>query len=127
MSKGMSTMASIAGPVPRSGGVGAGRWSRRLGRGGVHLLVILLCAITLFPMLWMLSTSFKLPTEVFTKDIQILPHAPTLSNFPDAFQYFPVAHWFWNSLVIAVLTTVGKLAISVPAAYAFARLRFRGN
>jgi len=75
----------------------------------------------------MLSTSFKIPTEVFTKDIQILPRTPTLANFPDAFQYFPVANWFWNSLLIAVLTTAGKLAISIPAAFAFARLRFRGN
>jgi ABC-type glycerol-3-phosphate transport system permease component len=78
-------------------------------------------------MLWMLSTSFKIPTEVFTRDIQILPRTPTLANFPDAFQYFPVANWFWNSLVIAVVTTAGKLAISIPAAFAFARLRFRGN
>jgi sn-glycerol 3-phosphate transport system permease protein len=119
--------SSLAPPLPHAGPAGAPRWSRRLGRGTVHLLVILLCAITLFPMLWMLSTSFKIPTEVFTKDIQILPRTPTLSNFPDAFQYFPVANWFWNSVLIAVLTTAGKLVISVPAAFAFARLRFRGN
>lgn len=105
----------------------AARWSGRFGKGAVHLLVILLCAITLFPMLWMLSTSFKIPTEVFTKDIQIFPRTPTLSNFPDAFQYFPVAHWFWNSFFIAAATTFGKLAISIPAAFAFARLSFRGG
>lgn len=113
--------------MTRARPAGAARWSRRLGRGTVHLLVIVLCAITLFPMLWMLSTSFKIPTEVFTKDIQLLPRTPTLSNFPDAFQYFPVANWFWNSVLIAVLTTAGKLVISVPAAFAFARLRFRGS
>jgi ABC-type glycerol-3-phosphate transport system permease component len=93
----------------------------------IHVVVILLCAITLFPMLWMLSTSFKIPTEVFTSDIQILPRTPTLSNFPDAFRYFPVGSWFWNSLFIAVVTTAGKVAISIPAAFAFARLRFRGD
>jgi len=120
-------MASLARPMSGAGAVGATRLSRRLTRGAVHALVILLCAITLFPMLWMLSTSFKIPNEVFTRDIQILPRTPTLSNFPDAFQYFPVAYWFWNSLLIAVVTTAGKLAISIPAAFAFARLRFRGN
>jgi len=120
-------MASAAAPMASAGAVGDRRWSRRLGRGAVHALVILLCAITLFPMLWMLSTSFKIPNEVFTRDIQILPHTPTLANFPDAFGYFPVGNWFWNSLLIAVVTTAGKLAISIPAAFAFARLRFRGN
>jgi ABC-type glycerol-3-phosphate transport system permease component len=120
-------MASLAPTVAQPGAVGAAGWSGRLGRGAAHALVILLCLVTLFPMLWMLSTSFKIPTEVFTRDIQILPRSPTLSNFPDAFQYFPVANWFWNSLFISVVTTAGKLAISIPAAFAFARLRFRGN
>lgn len=120
-------MASLARPAGAPVGRAATRGSYRLGIGAVHLVVILLCAITLFPMLWMLSTSFKIPTEVFTRDIQILPQTPTLSNFPDAFRYFPVANWFWSSLFISVATTAGKLAISIPAAFAFARLRFRGD
>ena len=56
-----------------------------------------------------------------------MPNNPTLQNFPDAFDYFPVAHWFWNSFGIATITTAGKLAISIPAAFAFARLKFRGD
>jgi sn-glycerol 3-phosphate transport system permease protein len=127
MSNDGSTMASLARSPASRESPAASRWSRRLGRGAIHLVVILLCAITLFPMLWMLSTSFKIPTEVFTRDIQILPRTPTLSNFPDAFQYFPVANWFWNSLFIAVVTTAGKLVISIPAAFAFARLKFRAD
>ena len=95
-----------------------------IGRGFLHVIVIVLCIATIFPFFWMLSTSFKQADEVFTKNIQWLPHNPTLQNFPDAFDYFPVARWFWNSFAIATLTTVGKLLISVPAAFAFARLRF---
>jgi ABC-type glycerol-3-phosphate transport system permease component len=73
----------------------------------------------------MLSTSFKQADEVFTRNIQLIPLSPTLQNFPDAFKYFPVGSWLWNSLGISVLMTLGKLVISVPAAFAFARLRFR--
>ncbi len=120
-------MASLALPGGKSASRHAPRWSRGFGRGLAHAVVILLCAATLFPMLWMLSTSFKIPTEVFTKDIQILPRTPTLSNFPDAFRYFPVGNWFWSSLFIAAMTTAGKILISIPAAYAFARLKFRGD
>jgi ABC-type glycerol-3-phosphate transport system permease component len=93
----------------------------------VHAIVILLCLLTIFPFFWMLSTSLKVPTEVFTKDIRLVPHRPTLKNFPNAFDYFPVARWFWNSFLIAVATTGGKLAVSIPAAFAFARLKFRGS
>ena len=100
-----------------------GRWSQPV----IHVVVIVICAFTIFPFLWMLSTSFKQADEVFTKDLRLLPNAPTWRNFPDAFDYFPVAHWFWNSFGIAVLTTLGKILISVPAAFAFARLRFRGD
>jgi ABC-type glycerol-3-phosphate transport system permease component len=93
----------------------------------IHVIVIVLCAFTIFPFLWMLSTSFKQADEVFTRDLRLIPNAPTWRNFPDAFTYFPVARWFWNSFGISVLTTLGKVAISVPAAFAFARLRFRGD
>jgi ABC-type glycerol-3-phosphate transport system permease component len=93
----------------------------------LHALVIVLCALTVFPFLWMLSTSIKQPDEVFTKDLRLWPNSPTWHNYPDAFDYFPVAQWAWNSFGIAVLTTLGKLAISLPAAFAFARLRFRGD
>jgi ABC-type glycerol-3-phosphate transport system permease component len=99
----------------------------RLGKYLVHLIIIVICFLTVFPFVWMLSTAFKPADEVFTRDIRIIPNDPILSNFPDAFRYFPVAHWFWNSFGIAVLTTLGKLIISVPAAFAFARLRFRGD
>jgi sn-glycerol 3-phosphate transport system permease protein len=93
----------------------------------LHVVVIIIVAFTVFPFLWMLSTAFKPADEVFTQDLRLVANHPTLQNFPDAFNYFPVARWFWNSFGIATITTAGKLAISLPAAFAFARLRFRGD
>ena len=113
-------MASIQVPKAKPRRVNPANWI-------AHGVVIFLCLLTIFPFVWMLSTSFKIPTEVFTKQIRLIPRTPTLQNYPDAFNYFPVAHWFWNSLFIAVMTTLGKLVISVPAAFAFARLKFRGS
>ena len=94
---------------------------------GLHLSVVILCAVTVFPFLWMMSTSIKQPDEIFTNDLRLLPSTPAWNNYPDAFSYFPVAQWFWNSFGIAVLTTVGRVLISLPAAFAFSRLRFRGD
>lgn len=114
-------MASMVTAKPSTGATYGSAASKAL----IHAVVIFLCVMTIFPFFWMLTTAFKLPNEVFTADIRWLPNHPTLSNFPDAFRYFPVAHWFWNSTFIAAATTLGKLVISVPAAFAFARLRFR--
>jgi ABC-type glycerol-3-phosphate transport system permease component len=99
------------------------RWST----WGLHILIVVICALTIFPFLWMFSTAFKPADEVFTKDLRLIANNPTWRNFPDAFDYFPVARWFWNSFGIATITTAGKIAISLPAAFAFARLRFRGD
>lgn len=93
----------------------------------LEISIILICLLTIFPFLWMLSTIFKPANEVFTTDIRLIPHSPTLQNIPDAFNLFPVKNWIWNSFGIAALTTLGKLAISLPAAFAFARLKFRGR
>lgn len=100
---------------------------QKLGKVGVHTLTIVLCVLTIFPFVWMFSTSFKPATEVFTQGWGILPASPTWRNYPDAFDYFPVDKWFLNSLGIAALTTIGKVAISLPAAYAFSRLQFPGR
>ncbi len=93
----------------------------------LHLLVILLCLATVFPLLWMLSTAFKESGEIFLPGLRLIPNAPTLANFPEAFRAFPIGWWFFNSTVIACATTLGKLAVSLPAAFAFTRLSFPGR
>ena len=118
-------MASAVMPKPAASPTGV-----RRARGStlaLHVVIAVICVFTVFPFLWMFSTAFKPADEVFTQDLRLIANNPTWRNFPDAFDYFPVAHWLWNSFGIAVITTVGKIAISLPAAFAFARLRFRGD
>ncbi|MCC7372742.1 MAG: carbohydrate ABC transporter permease [Chloroflexi bacterium] len=101
--------------------------AQRLGHAGLHAIVILLCLLTIFPLLWMLSTAIKPGPEVFRPGVHLIPDAPTFDNFPEAFRAFPIGWWFFNSTIIAVATTLGKLAVSLPAAYAFTRLDFPGR
>lgn len=93
----------------------------------LHSGVLVLALLTIFPLLWMLSTAVKGQKEIFTPGIHLLPEHWTLQNFPEAFRVFPVADWFLNSAIIAGAITVGKLLVSIPAAYAFSILRFRGR
>lgn len=103
------------------------RTGERMGRLGAHVIVLALCFLTVFPFVWMLSTAFKEADQVFTQDFDLIPDSLRWANFPDAFSYFPVGRWLLNSAGIAALTTAGKILISVPAAYVFSRVEFRGR
>lgn len=93
----------------------------------IHLVLLVLCLLTAFPLFWMLSTAFKAPGDIFTSELHLIPTEPTLENFPEAFRLQPVGRWLLNSVLIATAITAGKLLVSIPAAYAFARLRFYGK
>ncbi len=89
-------------------------------------LTILLIAM-LFPFYWMVLTSFKSLGEVFDyKTMPLWVVNPTLSNYTYLFEKVDFGRWFLNSILIAVVTTVFSVVLSVLAGYAIARLQFRG-
>jgi putative chitobiose transport system permease protein len=82
----------------------------------------------LFPLLWLVSTSLKSPTEnVFSFPPQLLPKEPTLDNFKTVWQTYPFGSYLWNSTVVAVLSVVLNLLLCSLAAYPLARLDFTGK
>ncbi|HUF38113.1 MAG TPA: carbohydrate ABC transporter permease [Anaerolineales bacterium] len=91
------------------------------------LLLSAFAVFFIFPLLWMLVTSLK-PFEEWLNPNWIPLH-PTLDNFRSIFAdpTLPVGRWFLNSLVIAVIFTVSILIIDAMAAYAYARMEFRGK
>jgi multiple sugar transport system permease protein len=88
-------------------------------------LLTVLAAACLVPFVWMLLTALKPETEVF--NMAWLPSRPAWENFPRAFAAFPFARFLGNTVVVAAGSTSLHLLTSVLAAYAFARLRFRGR
>lgn len=82
----------------------------------------------MFPALWILFTSLKTEAELTAKPITWIPHAPTLSNYMQAFSDQPLHLFLFNSFMVALLSTCLTLLVSVLAAYALARLnlRYRG-
>jgi multiple sugar transport system permease protein len=82
------------------------------------------------PLAWMLSTSFKPEREVLSDTPKWLPNHATAENYlqlAKRAEEFPVGRWFLNSLGVSLTTTLLVLTVSSLAAYAFARLRFRGR
>lgn len=82
----------------------------------------------LFPLIWLVITAFKSPTEdIFTVSWQWFPQRPTWNNFITVWQNYPFGKYLWNSTVVAVLTVVLNLLFCSLAAYPLARLNFGGR
>ena len=88
--------------------------------------LILILAVVLYPLFWMIGTSFKSPEEI-ASNIGLIPHEFTPSNFSEGWHKFDVAfgRFFLNSAMVATLTVLGNTVSCLLAAYALGRLRFR--
>ena len=95
---------------------------------GMYVLLSAIAFVMLFPLLWLVSTSFKSPTEdIFQFPPQLLPTQPTFQNFITVWQTNPFGRYLWNSTLVAVLTVSLNLLFCSLAAYPLARLDFRGR
>ncbi len=92
-----------------------------------YISLILLVGFVGFPLLQMLSVSFKDPTEQFTFPVTFLPRNFTFENFIDAINYEDFRVYFLNSLFVAVITTAITLVVALFGAYGFTRTDFPGR
>jgi len=84
-------------------------------------------AVVMMPYIWMLSTSLKDKREIFTYPPTWIPQAWRLQNYVDAWNAAPFGRYFFNSVAVAVAVTVGQLITCSLAAFAFARMNFKGK
>ena len=92
-----------------------------------HLILLMGVIVVAFPFLWILSTSLKDASEVFTSSPQLIPSRLNFSNYPEVFLYIPFWRMYLNSIIVAVTVTVSQMFTSALAAYTFARLKFPGR
>ena len=97
---------------------------RLVGWVAEHVGLSVLLVLFLFPLVFVVLTSFMTDQQALTS--KYWPDPWTLENYAKAFTEVPLARWFGNSALYAVLATVFMLVSSVPAAYALARIKFRG-
>jgi arabinogalactan oligomer/maltooligosaccharide transport system permease protein len=103
---------------------GTGGWTGVLASVGAHTVMLITIAICIFPLVVIVSTSFKPASDIL--DLKIIPAHPTLSNY----QYVLAGgflNWLLNSLKISLLTMAVGLALAAPAAYAVSRWQFMGR
>ena len=93
-----------------------------------YTLLTFWAILVLFPFYWMVLTSVKSYGAYNSEWIpQLYTLSPTLQNYRDAFTAVPLAGYFTNTIVFTVITTALMLIVTVLAAFAFARLNFRGK
>lgn len=83
--------------------------------------------LVVMPYIWMISTSLKGTAEIFTYPPTWIPREWRFHNYSDAWNAAPFGRYFFNSLFVAVAVTLGQLVTCSLAAYAFARMEFKGK
>ncbi|MCC2591886.1 carbohydrate ABC transporter permease [Tessaracoccus sp. OS52] len=100
---------------------------RILGASLKHVVVFAAAFLMVAPFLWMLLTSFKGLPQLLQDPLSIFPDPWVFSNFAEAWNALPFGRAYANSIYITVLSVFGTLITSTMAAYAFARIPFRGS
>jgi len=118
--------AAVTGPPPERRGFAGEKLRRGLKQALLAIPLIALVLWTLAPFLVTLSVSFKQRAEVFA-DPGLIPSSPNLEAYREVLSSDSFTASFLNSLIVGVGTTALTIMIGVPAAYAFARFRFRGR
>ncbi len=93
----------------------------------IYAILILITALMLIPFIWMLSASLKMNKDVFSFPIQWIPENPRWRNYVDIWTKIPLLTFVKNSAKLTVIVTLLQLFTSSFAAYAFAKMNFKGK
>lgn len=118
-------MADTTLTAPQSRSIETPRAPISWGKVFTYTVLIVGVALMIFPFLWMLSTSLMSLSEVTFG--YLLPTELRFSNYAEAWQRANFAQFMWNSVRITGITLAGQLLFCIPAAYAFARMKFVGR
>ncbi len=93
-----------------------------------HAVLLAGVVVMLAPFVWMVSTSLKPPNEIFSTDLSLLPRKWfAAENYTAAFTKVPLLRYLMNGVIVTAGIFAAQLVVSLPCAYAMAKLRFRGR
>ena len=113
------------------GQVDAARLARRhvssqglVSKAAGYLAMAVVVFVIGLPLLWLLSGAFKEVSEFYLVPATLLPIDPTIQNFPRAWFAAPFGVYYWNTIVVTVVSVIGKVVMASTTAYALVALRF---
>ena len=102
-------------------------WGKLASRILLYFVVSLICIVILYPYFVMFLTALKSREEIFAPNGTIFPQVWHWSNFTEIFKRAPMAQYMLNSIIIASGSTAIAMVCGIPAAYALARMKFKGQ
>jgi multiple sugar transport system permease protein len=92
-----------------------------------YVILTLMSVASVFPFIWMVSTSLKGAGQIFAWPPEVIPNPVVWDNYPQVFETLPILRFFGNTVFYTACVTIGQLAFCSLAGFAFARLRFPGR
>lgn len=92
-----------------------------------YVVIIVLALAVMVPFIWMIVTSLKSQTEVFVYPPTWIPQKAQWQNYLEVWQKAPFGRYYLNSTIVALSVTIGQLTACILAAFAFARMQFKGK
>ena len=103
---------------------------RLAGAALYHIIIFAIGIIMVYPLIWMVMSSFKETNTIFTTASSLIPEHFVTDNYANGWKGFAkisFSTFFKNSIFISVIATIGTIASSAVVAYGFARFKFRGK
>src|SRR5687768_13875344 len=103
------------------------RAQKRWRKISAYVVLFFFVVIVAFPLYWNLLTSLRTPKEVYQRQGMLMPDALTIENYQKLFDGTSMLTWLLNTSIVTLVATFVSLVAGIFAAYAMARLRFRGG
>lgn len=103
------------------------RRRKKIGLLILNLFFIVVCFVTLIPVLYAFSVSLNEQNSLVSSSFSFIPKALTLEHYKSVFTDEPIVLWFTNSIILAVASVTVSLSVAIPAAYVFSRKEFAGR
>jgi multiple sugar transport system permease protein len=101
--------------------------NRNIGKWIIHILLVLMSIVCIFPFFWLLRSSFMTSGEIFAMPMPWLPEPFLVDNYTKALTQVPFATYFVNTLIVVLINMVGNIFSSSFTAFGFSRIEFKGR
>lgn len=103
------------------------KFSKQVGKFLTYVLVVVVIGVLLLPFFWMISTSLKPASEIFSPEPNLIPQNPTVENYATIWRRTLFPRYLKNTLVVSLVTVLVTMLVALPAGYSISRFRFAGK